>query len=211
VAEAVEHADRLSHPFSQAIALHFQSIVSMLSGCAAATLRSARTGVAHSRREGVRFFEADTAIFAGWALCQAGQREAGMARMRAGLTGVRALGAEVGWPFVLSLLIDCCEGDDALELLEEARSQAESMQYFNLPVLACLEGEKTGSPPALERAAELARSWGAAWIELRALTCWSRLQRQPHPRLGELLSALPEAAGSALAREAASLLRPAHA
>ena len=198
VREAVAHARKLHHPVSKAIALHFQSIVSMVCGDAESTLRSARAGVAHSRREGVRFFEADTAIFAGWALCQAGQREAGLARMRTGLTGVRALGAEIGWPFVLSLLIDSCEGADALDLLEEARLHAESMQYFHLPMLSCLEAEKRESPELLEAAAEFARSRGLAWIELRALRAWSRLQDRPHPRLAELLSELPEAREEAL-------------
>lgn len=198
VGEAVVHARQLHHPFSQAIALHFQSIVNMRLGDAAATLQSARAGVAHSRREGVRFFEADTAIFAGWALCKAGQREAGLARMRAGLTGVRALGAELGWPFVLSLLIDCLEGPDALELLEEARLHAEAMQYFNRPMLSCLEAEKRESSELLEAAAAQARSRGVPGVALRALRAWSRLEGRPHPHLAELLAELPEAREEAL-------------
>ena len=139
-----------------------------------------------------------------------GQAEAGLQRMRAGLTGVRALGAEVGWPFVLSLLIDCSEGDDARELLAEASSHAEAMEYFNRPILACLEGEKNAVPDRLLEARELARAWGSPWTELRALVAWSRLQGETHPDLEGLLAQLPEARGSWLAAEAQRWVKVAH-
>jgi DNA-binding SARP family transcriptional activator/predicted ATPase len=105
-AEAIESARRMSHPFSQAIALDYAAMLHVFEGDSDAALRRGREAVELCSRHGFAYYLAMANILTGWAAATEGEGNAGLAQMRAGLDEMRRLGAEIRLPFYFALLAE---------------------------------------------------------------------------------------------------------
>ncbi|HLK21442.1 MAG TPA: AAA family ATPase [Bryobacteraceae bacterium] len=101
--EAIESAERLRHPFSQAIALAYAALLHVFQGRSRAALERGREAVALCSRHGFIYYLAMANIAAGWATAMEGDAEAGLTQLRAGLDEMRRLGAEIRLPYYFAL------------------------------------------------------------------------------------------------------------
>ena len=105
-AEAMAAARSLRHPFSQAIALDYAAMLHVFRGESRAALERGREAVELCSRHGFAYYLAMANILTGWARGAVGDTTAGLEQLRAGLEGMRRLGAEIRLPYYLSLLAE---------------------------------------------------------------------------------------------------------
>jgi predicted ATPase len=105
-AEAISAAKRMSHPFSEAIALDYATLLNVFKGDSRATLERGREAVALCSRHGFTYYLAMANILAGWAEAAEGEVAAGLDQLREGLDGMRRLGAELRLPYYFMLLAE---------------------------------------------------------------------------------------------------------
>ena len=127
-------------------------------------------------------------IYQGWALADGGQAEAGIARVRAGLAGYWATGAQHRSPYLLALLAEvhgkAGETSEALDVVAEALARVEKTgECWFEAELHRLRGEMllrthpadhARAEASLRKAIDVARVQGAKWWELRASTSLAR-------------------------------------
>jgi predicted ATPase len=127
----------------------------------------------------------------GWAIAAQGRHEEGIAQMQESLAAVRATGAEIGRPHVLSMLAEgCMEAgrlDNGLDALTEALAAADEHEDRHYEAETHrLKGElllkQNGSNVeeaeiCFRRAIEIARRQSAKSLELRATMSLARLLR----------------------------------
>ena len=188
--EAVALAEQLAHPFSRAVAQAYATMLHQFLGDRAAVLESAETTIALCREHGFPYYLAWATVIQGWALTAEAQGEAGIARMRAGLTEIRATGAELRQPYYLALLAQAYgeigQVDAGLSLLTEALAEANRTgEHWRLAELHRLRGEllarshdDSGAEVSLREALSLARRQQAKALELRAAVSMARLWRR---------------------------------
>lgn len=104
--ESISTAERIRHPFSQAIALNYASMLEAFRGDSGAACRRAREAAELCAKNGFAYYLAMANVIAGWAGAAEGEVSGGMAQLREGLDGMRNLGAELRLPFYLSLLAE---------------------------------------------------------------------------------------------------------
>ncbi len=104
--EALSLAQELAHPYSLALALYFAAWLHQFRREGQMTHEQAEAALTLSTDQGFPFFLVGGTMLRAWALAEQGQREAGIAQIRQGLTGWRATGAEVGTPYFLALLAE---------------------------------------------------------------------------------------------------------
>jgi DNA-binding SARP family transcriptional activator/predicted ATPase len=188
---ALELADRLSHPFSRAIAIAYDAMLHQFLGDADAVADRSASLVDVSARHGFAYYHAWGTILGGWALARQHDVERGIARSREGMNALRATGAELRWPYYLSLLVEPSRAGAShgrgLALLDEAlRSADASGERWRSAELHRLRGElllaggedEHAAELALRRARDVARQQEARMLELRAATSLSRLLRR---------------------------------
>ena len=105
-AEAVATAQQMRHPFSQAIALDYATMLHVFEGESGAALERGREAVELCSRHGFAYYLAMANVLAGWAGAAEGDVAAGLAQLREGLEGMRRLGAELRLPYYFSLLAE---------------------------------------------------------------------------------------------------------
>jgi len=105
-AEAIAAANRMHHPFSQAIALDYAAMLHVFRGESRAALERGREAVELCSRHGFAYYLALANVLTGWAGAAEGDVAAGLARLREGLQGMRRLGAEIRLPYYLVLLAE---------------------------------------------------------------------------------------------------------
>jgi DNA-binding SARP family transcriptional activator/predicted ATPase len=105
-AEAIAAARRMRHPFSEAIALDYATLLHVFQGESRAALERGREAVGLCRRHGFKYYLAMANVLAGWAEAAEGEVGAGLAQLREGLEGMRGLGAELRLPYYLTLLAE---------------------------------------------------------------------------------------------------------
>jgi serine/threonine protein kinase/predicted ATPase len=105
-AEAVSTAQRMRHPFSQAIALDYATMLHVFEDESGAALERGREAVELCSRHGFAYYLAMANVLAGWAAAAEGDVAAGLAQLREGLEGMRYLGAELRLPYYFSLLAE---------------------------------------------------------------------------------------------------------
>ncbi len=105
-AEAIDAANRIGDPFSQAIALDYFALLHAFRGDSRAALERGREAVELCRRHGFAYYLAMGNIVTGWARAAEGDVPKGLAQLREGLEALRALGAEVRLPYYLALLAE---------------------------------------------------------------------------------------------------------
>jgi predicted ATPase len=103
-AEAVSTAKYMQHPFSQAIALDYATLLDVFRSDSRRALEHGMETVELCRRYGFTYYLAMADILTGWARAAEGDTPGGLAQLREGLGQMRRLEAEIRMPFYLKLL-----------------------------------------------------------------------------------------------------------
>jgi DNA-binding SARP family transcriptional activator/predicted ATPase len=104
--EAIASAERLRHPFSQAIALDYATLLHVFQGKSRAALARGREAVELCSRHGFIYYLAMANVLTGWAKAAEGDAAGGLTQLREGLEQMRRLGAELRLPFYFALLAE---------------------------------------------------------------------------------------------------------
>jgi predicted ATPase/class 3 adenylate cyclase len=176
---ALELARRLEHPFSQAYAAGFLTIVHQLRGDRQAVMEESRDLVALCEEYGFPFWHAAGLMLQAWADedLDLGRRIAGYER---GLAAYQATGSRLSLSYLKGLLVELYleagRYDDAAALLEQSIAEAlERQELFFLADLYRRQGEllwqqgaEDASRTALREALRLAERTGGRSLGLRA-------------------------------------------
>lgn len=168
-AEAVAMADRMRHPFSQAIALNYAALLHAFRSDARVALARSQAAVELCQRHGFAYYLAMANILTGWAQAAEGAVSAGLAQARDGLEQMRRLGAELRLPFYFKLLAETSLragliGEAAANLSTGFAFANKNGEAWVIPELHAVQGEllaAEGRPDAahasFERGLEAAR------------------------------------------------------
>jgi predicted ATPase len=122
--EALDLARALSHPLSLAEALSIAARMRRRRGTPHAAQALEHASMALCREQGFAHGLAQGTVLLGWEFVQQGQTEAGIAQMSRGLEALRATGAEVERPWLLTLLAlaygNVGQPEEGLVLIAEA-------------------------------------------------------------------------------------------
>jgi class 3 adenylate cyclase/predicted ATPase len=191
--EALALARRLAHPMSLTQALHFSALLHQLRREPQAARAQAEAELALCTEQGFGIFGVFSLLPRGWALAQQGEVVEGIAQLRQGFAGWRAMGAGVVSPWWLALLAEACgkvgQLDEGLRALEEALTAVQHNEEHNYEAeVYRLKGELLLQQSAaqqgeaeehFQQALTVARRQQAKSWELRAAMSLSRLwQRQ---------------------------------
>ncbi len=188
---AIELSEALSHPPSLAFALGVVCYFHQYQREAQTARRFAERLIALSAEQGFAHWLAQGRIAHGWASAALGHREEGVAELREGLGGFRAIGVEVLRPHDLCLLAEACmeagRVDDSLDALSEALDAVDEHDIRHCEAeIHRLKGEsllRSGASSVEEaercfqRAIDVAKRQGAKSFELRATMSLARLLR----------------------------------
>jgi class 3 adenylate cyclase/predicted ATPase len=187
--QAVAQADWVGHPFSQAFAWAFKSLVHWIYRETSDAGAAAERAIAVSREHGFPFWMALSSPFLGWAQGMSGDLDQGIALIERGIAAFRATGAELGVPHFYTLLAELNRragrldaglraADDGLAAVRRYRDN-----YYTTAELYREKGEllrargRSGAEveDCFELALHFAREQGAKWLELRAHVSRGRL------------------------------------
>ncbi len=200
-------AERLSHPFSHALALNFAADLAQFRRDAPECLTRAEALIGVAQEQGFSYWAAQGAIVQGWAFAEQGNREEGIAQMCQGLEALQATGTALDLPRYRGLLAEGYEKReqieeglktlaDALVIVDHTGERYWEAELYRLkgefllrtiPLKAKGKGRK-GQEPAdgevqaeqcFQTALKIAQQQQAKSLELRAATSLGRLwQRQ---------------------------------
>jgi class 3 adenylate cyclase/predicted ATPase len=190
--EALDLAQKLSHPFSLAVALNYTAMLHQFRREPRAVHEQAEAAIALCTEQRFAYYLAWGTTMQGWAQVAQSQDEEGLAQMRHGLAALRATGASLRLPYYLVLLAEACgqtgQAVEGLTLLAEALAQAhkagESWTEAELHrlkgdlLLALSPDKHAEAEGCLHQALAVARRQRAKALELRAATSLSRLWQQ---------------------------------
>src|SRR5262249_50237850 len=136
-------AQRLAHPHTLALALHWAAILHWLRREGQATQQEAEAFIALATEQGFPFWVAQGTIMLGGAFAEQGQTEKGIAQLHEGVAACRAIGAEVfmtGWLAMLGEAYGKVgqreQGlrvvDEALTLVEKKAEQVYEAELYRL-------------------------------------------------------------------------------
>ena len=229
--QARDRAEKLSHPYSLGIALHFSSILHMFCGDGEGALKFADENVRLATDHGFQLLLPSAICFRGGALVELGQVEAGIAQLGEGLAALDALGAgacqtmRLGWQAAGYGRLGRVE--EGLEVVAEAlAASARTGECFFEAELYRLRGDlllkrdaqaaeskvEGEAEVSFRQALEIARRQQAKSWELRAATSLSRLLASQHRRdeshalLAEIYNWFTEGFDTADLKEAKALL-----
>jgi predicted ATPase len=187
--QALALADELAHPFGRAAALDFAAMLHQFRGEPEAARERVEEVLPVCETYGIAYYRAWAVILLGWTEVVKGELDRGMQRMQQGLEDLLATGAELRWPYYLSLLADAHARagrvEEALATLSEAlRIVNRNEERWWEPELHRLTGEllrRRGDQVEAERcflcALDLARVQQARAAEVRAASSLGRLWR----------------------------------
>lgn len=219
--EALELAERLSHPLTTGLAYWSLSYLGIFRREPEKALAWAEKEIAVCEEYMLPLLHSQGECQAGWAVAQLGDARAGIARMEQGVQGIRATGALMGLPYLLGLLGETLaatgEQNRALEVLDQAIANAnENGSHFLLSEIVRAKAEvvargrhyDAGEVEALFRSAvEIATRQKASLLALRAATGWARLLTRQRKKAQARIVLEPYAqliAGLAGSKDAAS-------
>jgi predicted ATPase len=104
--EAIASAREMRHPFSQAIALDYATLLYVFRGDVARALERGREAVELCGRHGFAYYLAMANVLTGWAAAAHSEVSAGLAQLREGMESMRRLGAEIRMPYYYALLAE---------------------------------------------------------------------------------------------------------
>ena len=105
-AAAIAAAERMRHPFSQAIALDYAAMLHVFAGESGAALERGLEAVELCGRHGFAYYLAVANVMTGWARAAEGDLTRGLSQLREGLEGLRQLAAELRLPYYFALLAE---------------------------------------------------------------------------------------------------------
>jgi class 3 adenylate cyclase/tetratricopeptide (TPR) repeat protein len=221
----LSRARELAHGVTLAHALHHACLFHQLCREPAALAPLAGELIALAGEHGLAFWQALGRVFLGNHLLEAGQADAGLAELRAGIAAYRATSGLLYLPYMLALLAEACRrvGDHAagLQAITEARTLVDAtgvrgfepyVQRIEATLLREGGAETAPVEQALERSIALARQQKAMLSELRATVELARLwqdqgrEAEARARLQPLYAWFTEGFGSADLRAAKTLL-----
>jgi predicted ATPase len=177
--EAIAAARRMRHPFSEAIALAYATMLHVFQRDSRAALERGQQAVELCSRYGFAYYLAMASVLTGWAQAAEGDVPAGLAQLHEGLNGMRRLGAEIRLPYYFTLLAETCgragQAGEALANLSTGFAFAsKNHEAWALPELHRVQGDllaaqgKTGPARAsFRRGLEAARRSGSLAFERR--------------------------------------------
>jgi predicted ATPase len=194
--EAVTVAQQRAHPFSLGYALHFAANYHQFRREVRATQEGAEIALNLAQEHGFPQFRAMDSMLRGWALAHQGQAQEGIEQMHQGLTAHRAIGAEEGRPYFLSLLAEAHgtlgEPEAGLTILTEALALVDTTgerwyesELYRLKGALLLQQSSDDHMKAehcFHHALEIARNQQAKSFELRTATSLARLWQQQGKR-----------------------------
>ena len=202
--EALALANQEQHPLTVAIAYYYLSQLYTLRREADQGQRWAEKTIEISEKYVLPLFLAQGRFHLGWALAEQGHLVQGIELIRNGITGTRATGALMGFPFFLSVLagayLDSGELRQAAATLDEALSVAtEARALYFFPEVLGIKGKllllqdpdhPEAAQACFQQAVTAAREQGAKSLELRGATSLARLWRGQgkHTEARELLA-----------------------
>ncbi len=201
--QAIELAERLSHPYSLAFALFLSGWLHQYRREANLAHTQTTAAVALSREQGFALLEAVSTIMGGWALTALGQSHNGIGQIFEGLKLYSLTGGELGRLHFLALLAEAHAGvgqveeglavlEGALKVMQQRDERFYEAELYRLKgellSLAELDGREDlvdGAPETFfKKAIQVARQQQARSLELRAAVSLGKLwQRQG--RIGE--------------------------
>ena len=184
--QSVQLAERLGHPNSLALALHFAAAVHQLRGEPDAALARSDAQVKLAGEEVLPFWLAGGQVWRGWADLVGGKPE-GFGGIMAGMGMWRGIGAELVVPHFLALVaqahLDSGAVDAAHDALEEALAAVErsNERYFEADLhrlrgeVQLARQERADAEASFRRAMEVAQAQGAGLFQLRAAMALAQL------------------------------------
>jgi predicted ATPase len=187
-AAAIALGRKLAHPFSLAYALAFGAFVHQARREVALTRERAEETIGICAEHGFAMYHAVASVFRGWAMAEAGEREAGLAAMESALVAYNATGATLVRPYYAALIAEaearCGMADQARARLVAALGAAERTgERVYAAELTRLKGELDAPTPgraadaeaAFRAAQRIARAQESRSLELRAAMSLARL------------------------------------
>ncbi|MBP0632870.1 BTAD domain-containing putative transcriptional regulator [Cupriavidus sp. AcVe19-1a] len=187
--EALDMANRVAHPFSQALALSYLATQHALRGEHDLTLHYARRAQEIAEQYHVGYYLAWAGVLLAWAKAKQSPGADAVAAMRTAIEGFHATGARLRLPLYLGMLAECLgdvgETEAALAALDEAFECAERTgEHWVNAELYRLRGELllrssanlAEAESSLTKAIEIATAQRALPLELRATLSWTALR-----------------------------------
>jgi predicted ATPase len=188
--DGVSLAERLSHPFSLAMARYFVAQVHQYRLEADNVRSYAQAAITMCESHGFESFRAQAAVLLGWATAAGGQSEPGIAQIREGLAAWQSTGTGMRRPYFLALLADALlradRTEEGLNVIAEAEALIErSGETRWLAETLRLKGvlmDRAGAAiedieATYQRALGIARGQEARLLELRTATSLGKLWR----------------------------------
>jgi DNA-binding SARP family transcriptional activator/predicted ATPase len=181
-AEAIATANRIGHPFSQAIALDYATLLHVFRGDSRAALDHGREAVELCSRHGFAYYLAMANVLTGWARAAEGDQDSGLAELRHGLEALRVLSAEIRLPYYFALLAETLgragrTGEALASLSNGFAFATKNGEAWAVAELHRVQGDllasqgKTGTAStSYRRGIEAARHSGSLAFERRLLT-----------------------------------------
>jgi TOMM system kinase/cyclase fusion protein len=188
--EALALAQKLSHPFSLAVALAYAAMLHQFRREPKAVHEQAGAAVALCTEQRFAYYLAWGTTMQGWARVVQGQGELGIAQTRQGLAALRATGAALRLPYYFALLAEACgqtgQAVEGLALLAEALAhktgetwmEAELYRLKGELLLSLGADNHTEAAGCFHQALSTARRQQAKSLELRVATSLARLWQQ---------------------------------
>ena len=186
--DGISLAEKLSHPFSLAMAHYFIAQVHQNRLEAEIARVQAQATITLCESHGFESFRAQAAVLLGWATAASGEYDSGIAQIREGLTAWQSTGTGMRRPYFLALLADALlranqtqeglnvitEAEDLIESSGETRWQAETVRLRGV-LMDRAGADKEEVEATYQSAMEIAHRQEARWLQLRAATSLGRL------------------------------------
>ena len=194
--EALNLAQELTHPFSQAFALNMATVNYQFRREVQTVRERAEELITLTTEQGFALWLAFGMILRGWALTAQGKDAEGISLIHQGLAAHRATGAEVEKPYFLALMTEAYgkvgHPEEGLSVLIEALAVVENTgaRYWEAELhrlkgelLLMQQKQKASEAEAcFQQARDIARRQQAKSLELRAAMSLSRLWQQQGKR-----------------------------
>lgn len=180
MAQAVEMARTLQHPFTVCFAMFHASLLNKACRLGNEAQRTSEELVALAREQAFSFWETTGHLYLAGSFVEQGRYQEAKDLLLGSLPRFQAHGAGLGLPFFRSYLAQACMGlnqlDEAGQALDSADAAiAQSNERFHEPevfrlraVLASRTGDQAAAVARLERSIDLSRTRGTLAWELRS-------------------------------------------
>lgn len=196
-AEAISLSEEIAHPYSQSFAQCMAALFHALKGDPEAALQHSEQTIKISKQAGFPFLMAFGLVIRGWGRSFSGRTSMAVKLIRNGLEVMQEIGAQLGYPFFLSLFAEAYgnagQSEEGLKIINAAQQLAsDNDEHWNESDLHLKKGyllEMQGWPEAetisaYHQAVDIARKQNAKSFELRGLMGLIRY-RDRHGHAGE--------------------------